>query len=314
MEKAPPPLEQRPWFEKGKQHPPTVVRMSPMLEHNLANTGMPWRRSHVPLFWHIPRSAGTCMDELVSSCLNLIQAKSAATQHQQDQVLEVFTNIHNGARYVNVNTMRMPGIQHANNLGLVDSELARVVTTMFVQDIPILFSRQHKGQLFTIIRHPVSRSISLFYYLRTAYESQAFSPPQMTLTLDEYARSSRLEFNWMTRVLSGQLSGTLTQEHVDLAKTIVRRKLIVGLLDDMDETLRRFAFSFRWHNRIGDREKTCLNKLANYDWPNDQQHQPDYPKLDENSKTWYLLEEKNQYDMQLYYYARTQFEAQAVMY
>lgn len=310
-----PKVEDRSWFVAGREHPPDGIRLSPMMEHNLVDTDTPWRASFVPLFWHVPRSAGGSVKEMISSCLNLIQASDAGAKgHENDEVLEVvFVKGGNDGghphRYVNVDTMRMPGIQRAKNLGLVENELARVVTTLYVQDVPVLFNPQHKGQLFTIFRHPVERSVSLFRYLRSSYESERYLPPDATL--DDYARSPRLEFNWTTRFLTGRLVGELTQEHADVAKTILRRKVIVGLLEEKEETMRRFAASFHWTKRIGPREQTCLNDLLNGgDWPNRQR----YPGLSENSRTWFLLEEKNQFDMQLYYYAKMLFEQQSVLF
>ena len=64
------------------------------------------------------------------------------------------------------------------------------------------------ARMFTIVRHPIERVQSLFYSLSISEH----------ISLEMWARSRRVESNRLTRFLSNQLEGELTQNHLDTAK------------------------------------------------------------------------------------------------
>lgn len=45
----------------------------------------------------------------------------------------------------------------------------------------------------------------------------------------------------MTRQLSNQLSGDLTEDHLKMARNVVRTKFIVGLMNKIEPTLERYV-------------------------------------------------------------------------
>ena len=313
---------------KNPPHPPNDVMLPTNIEENLLDIGLPRRSTDVPLFWHVPRSAGSTMKEIMGSCFNLVLAadegafadrvhtstnameedKNVINVKKQKQFLEIVQH-RDGIRYINVDTTRNPGIARAKSLGLVESELAQVIVSVFAQDASMLFGNVHKGRLFTIFRHPVERNISLFHYLGWAVWEPTHDPKLTLMTVDEYARRPRREYNWMTRSLIGHWNGELTQMHLDIAKSIIKRKCLVGLIEEKEETLRRFELFFNWDRR-NRKESKCRNNLLNEDWPNRYAHEP----VQEGSHVWELLEKQNAYDMELYYYAKKIFEEQASLF
>ena len=68
--------------------------------------------------------------------------------------------------FVNVDLYTIEGIDRAKNLGFVQSNLAEVGFTPFVNESSMLFDQNHRGRIFTIMRNPVERIISLYYFLR----------------------------------------------------------------------------------------------------------------------------------------------------
>lgn len=123
----------------------------------------------------------------------------------------------------------------------------------------------------------------------------------------------------------------LTPNDLDVAKEILRRKCIIGLLEEKGESMKRFDKFFgwrvdvsrdslllfeedektahakhaaRWSKNVKDEE--CSDKLLHWNWMNKNKH----PTLDEGSVVYNLLESKNRYDMELYMYARQLFEEQ----
>lgn len=51
----------------------------------------------------------------------------------------------------------------------------------------------------------------------------------------------------MTRQLSRQLSGDLTEDHLKMAKNVARTKFIVGLMSKIEPTMERYDYVERLH-------------------------------------------------------------------
>ncbi len=64
-------------------------------------------------------------------------------------------------------------------------------------------------------------------------------PELKNWSIKEYAQSSRIENNWLTRQLSNQLAGELHDDDLNLAKEIVRQKFLVGLMTEIERTMER---------------------------------------------------------------------------
>lgn len=90
-----------------------------------------------------------------------------------------------------------------------------------------------------MFRHPIDRAISLFYYLQVADWEPTYDPELKNWSIKEYAQSSRIENNWLTRQLSNQLAGELAEEDLELAKEVVRQKFLVGLMTEIEPTMDR---------------------------------------------------------------------------
>jgi hypothetical protein len=75
-----------------------------------------------------------------------------------------------GAHYLNVDTTSQKGIQRAHDMGFHKRRnLVQLVLSPLIRSAAeLLFSNENKGSIFTILRHPVERSASLFYYLQNA--------------------------------------------------------------------------------------------------------------------------------------------------
>ena len=96
--------------------------------------------------------------------------------------------------YTNVNIATPEGIKHAMNLGLVPSHLADTLVSAHADLIPSLFNANDKGRAFVLLRHPVDRAASMFYFLR-----DSGYPPLVNMTVDDYAKSEYIENNWLGR-------------------------------------------------------------------------------------------------------------------
>lgn len=268
----------------------------------------------VPVFWHVSKSGGTTMVDIFSTCLKFVVASEVGVLegHDKDEKLAV-VELNEGLRYVNVDTTTSDGIRRAATMGLVPSGMADVIVTpLFFEAVDRLFAssaeKKHRGRAFTVLRHPVHRAASMFYYLQNATWEETYDPTLRNLTVAEYARSGKAESDWMTRFLVNKPESVeLGTEDVVLAREILRRKFLVGLLTHMEESITRFERFFGWNLLEHDAD---MQKCVTSSWTNKHKH----PAVEEGSEAWNALVSINRYDMELFLYANELFRQQAAFF
>jgi hypothetical protein len=143
---------------------------------------------------------------------------------------------------VNVDTTTKNGILRAAELGLVASGKADMI---FTSDVNFaadhLFDPGHRGRIFALFRNPVDRSVSKFFYLQTATWERTYRPEWQGMGILEWAEKHNADENFIVK----KIVGKKLNEMVDItdlvtAKEIIRRNFIVGLMNEMEESLRRF--------------------------------------------------------------------------
>lgn len=149
----------------------------------------------------------------------------------------------------------------------------------------------------------------MFYYLGVAKHEPTYDPELQHVSLQMWSRSKRIEHNWVTRFLSNELRGDLTMEHLELAKEVLRKKCIIGLLDEKSETWSRLEQFFGWKFYTG-KDRECYDRMLNWGWKNKNLH----TTIAEGSIVWDLLHKQNELDMMLYEYAQLLFEEQRVLF
>ena len=84
--------------------------------------------------------------------------------------------------------------------------MADAVVSSLMHDAGRLFDGEGKGVAFTLLRHPVERGASLFYYLqevrwgrRGGEGEEWYDPALANVTIEEYFRDWRGESDWMVR-------------------------------------------------------------------------------------------------------------------
>jgi hypothetical protein len=148
-----------------------------------------FRPSDLNFFFHIPRSGGQTIKDIAGKCLGKTLASEVGVRegHGQDPTLQVIE--YNEAKYVNVDTTNIEGLIRAAELGLASSNLADMITSSYFAEVNMLFDLHHKGRAFTIMRDPLERATSMYYY-RTQGETPEIDP---SISLEDYAQGNGIE-------------------------------------------------------------------------------------------------------------------------
>ena len=112
------------------------------------------------------------------------------------------------------------------------------------------------------------------------------------------------------RFLSNKRSGPLSWHDLENAKEVFGRKCLVGLLDEAEESLKRFERFFHWQERVSDpaiKDRCISQYLTNGDR---RKEHPTY----EGTQAWETLRKKNEYDVLLFEYAKNLFTQQSAVY
>lgn len=166
------------------------------------------------------------------------------------------------------------------------------------------------GRMFTIMRDPIERAISLFHYLSIAYWEPTYDPSLKTMSIEMWARSNdRIEYNWMTRFLSNNLEANLTSYDLNIAKQVLRQKCLVGVLEAKEESIMRLHKYFNWEMNDS-KSRECTERVVQWGWVNKNSH----PLIDSQSLAYQLLVESNNYDIKLYEYAKLLFDEQSILF
>jgi hypothetical protein len=265
-------------------------------------------RTDTAYFWDVHFAGETIAESVFSKCHFLILACEHGLKQPEynDEKLEVFETP-NGALYVNVDSTTKQGIRRAKQLGLADARLAEVMTSpelhLFVSSI---FNRSQKGRMFALFRDPINRAVSMYHYLSTASWDPLYDPALKIMTIEEYAQSASVEHNWMTRFLVNKPGGKLNKQDMLVAKEILRTKCLVGIYEDLENSLKRFQLYFGWSRKSSPEQvQDCRTAvLATGD------HRHNTPELEPGTKAYLALAIVNKYDMELYAYAKTLYRLQ----
>jgi len=261
------------------------------------------------LFWHIPKSGGTTAQQIYK-CLDLAVASRAGSLprfgHDQDEELLTFhpRKKNRGPTYVNVDTTSKAGILRAEELGLVPSGLADIIITSEPKfAIEHLYDDSHRGRVIGLFRHPVDRLVSKFYYLQIADWERTYSPEWKKLSVLEFATKKNNDNNTMVKHLAGKrMNEQVTEVDLLIAMRTVNQRFIVGLTNQMEESIHRFNIVIGI-DEPNEEHKKCIDHI-------EKKNSNPHPKVEEGSPEWEAFAGKNALDIRLYDYILQIFEEQ----
>jgi hypothetical protein len=283
-----------------------------MQSHFVDTLGVPTKfsnESSTPIFWHVPKSGGTTMKDL-GSCLGLIVADEWGMESLSKRPASLDILKRSGKPYVNIDAISVEGMKRAHELGFAENQPANAIFTPRVREAAeYLFDDEHQGTVFALLRHPVSRAISLYYYLQKAHWEVDYDPKLKNVTLEDFADSTAN--NPMTRSLLGKKQHEMiTRIELNQAKDFLSTKVLIGLSERMRVSVQRFGHYFGTENNGWDdneKWKECSRKAINQG-----SNKNPHPAVDENTSAWKALAEANKYDMELYQLAVDLFRTQGI--
>ena len=273
-----------------------------------ANFGDLWEpfdnRKDTPFFFMIPKSGTSTFQDYLGLCTQLPIASHLGGEHENDK-LEVITK--GDRQYLNINPESRAGLYHAQKVKLAESAKAGVLISQYVHQVASMFNTHNQARWFTLMRNPLERTSSEFYYIQVAeWEPKAYKPWLKNWTLSQYVNSDLFVDNWMTRQIVGKSrkSIPLTREDLENAKRLMSRKLLIGLIDEYEESLKRFRAYFGWV-----RDDACMDRLFHGE-NGGKRNSNSHPHLKRGSAEWKAVVQKHLFDMELYTHALELFQKQ----
>merc|ERR1712127_947286 len=133
-----------------------------------------------------------------------------------------------------------------------------------------------------------------------------YNPDLAKMTIEEYAQSPLIENNWMVRQLTSSFEGDLTEDHLIVAKEIIRDKFMVGLLHEKEKTMDRFEKFFRWKYRVNPtNQEKCRVELLSSGSNSNAANKKAKPKP--GDQAYELVAWQNKMDIALYEYIEELF-------
>jgi len=283
---------------------------------NFKDTWDPYDETDIPMFWHIPKAGGSSIKDTMGGCHRFVQATEFGVTDghgAETEVAIVYPAVPGVADtdrspFVNIDSTTVAGIARAKQMGFADANLAQLVVSPFVFETNDLFTPTAHGRLFSVFRHPIERAVSMFYYIQVADWEPSYKPELKDWTMEQYATSDIVENNWMTRQLSNQLGGELTEENLNKAMEVVRTKFLVGLMSQIERTMSRVEKFFRMTYHVNPtNQEACRNRLMSGGSNSNSKNKKPFTEED---PAWALLAHQNNFDMPLYSYIELLFEEQ----
>ena len=272
----------------------------------------PLQNKVVGFYWQVPRCGGTTLKHILGTCLRRVQAARTSADYcdMKADTLQICQTNDKVGSFVNADPSDHGGIQRCDRMGLVPSGVADVLVSSRILHAATLYSPNHKGRLFTILRNPIERAVSTFYYLQNAHWERHYRPELKEMTLLDYAALPDTANNWMTRWLTGKNAEPhMTREDLEFAKELLRRKFLVLLTDEMSSSIKRLMHHMEWEippEHYNATQRCLASTMKKEQGQNRNKH---YMPT-KGSPEYEALRAINDLDLELYEYAKELFVQQ----
>jgi hypothetical protein len=269
--------------------------------------------AEVPVLWRIPFSGDEAWTEIMGICTKLTQAadqQELLGAHLSDHELQ-YVMTKKGV-FFNIDLSSWEGIEQAKAVELAAMDRVEIITSPLLSVLSLFDDLTLQGRAFCTMRHPAARLASFFYASKDS-NSRYFDPAMLDVSIDQYSSwpGDRSEFNFMVKSLisSGNeliASGEITQDDMDLAKSILQQKFMILLAEDKFGSWTKLQSWMGWTS--SQEQRRCEDATMDNDWPPTSD---DAPALGSDETAYAKLTERNNWDMQLYEFAVKLFNHQS---
>ncbi|KAL7525132.1 hypothetical protein ACHAWF_001226, partial [Thalassiosira exigua] len=236
--------------------------------------------SETVLFWHVPKSGGSTAKAIYRCLGQTIDVESKAND-----------------------------ISLASDVGLVASGKVDMIFSSF-PDLAVekLFDDdEHRGRALGMFRRPVDRLFSKFFYLQVATWERTYRPEWKDMDPLIWVKMHNRDNDHMVKKLAGKIQrDKATREDLEKAKATVREYFVVGLMSEMQESVRRFDVVMGIDGE-DERNRGCLDQ---YFKKGKKTNSNPHPEIREDHPAYRLLAEQNELDIEFYEYVVQLFEEQ----
>jgi len=269
-----------------------------------------------PLPRRITKSGSTTTVAYLTVCLDLVVASQKGAHFTNDSELHIISQ--GDTRFANVDVTTTSGMERAGRQGLVQSGLVDFVASgKLLEAAEHIYNHKYRGRLFSVFRHPVERMVSMKEYLAKATWERLYDPNLANMTMAQYITNKNPMNNPITRQLVNKQSKyvTLLPEDLILAKEILRRKCLVGLVDHLEESLFRFQQYFAWKGKDykWDGKEISQSECRQQYLIGGRNRNP-HETIEPESEVWGIIKHFNEYDVSLYGYIVELFHQQSVLF
>lgn len=238
----------------------------------------------VIFFMHIPKTAGTTFRYIIQY------------QYKPNAIYELYDH----------SITHSQRLDKLLNLSWPRKQQIKIVNAHFGFGLHEFLHRPYT--YITFLRNPIDRVVSMYYYLHRTRNIQT-NPLPPDLSLKDFVQKYQRIQNGMTKYLSGvilkdqladqspkstQNSPWATETDLELAKKNLKEHFkVIGLAERFDESLILFKKTLGWKIPLYDKNNVSKNRQATRDVSED---------------TLRLIEKANEFDIQLYEYAKEVFE------
>lgn len=239
---------------------------------------MPQHSARLPetvIFLHIPKTAGSTLDQVIYRQYRFHQVYTTGQASQQ-------------------------GVAAIQKMSEAERGKLRLIKGHMTFGIHHYISGP--WAYFTFFRDPLERTISYFYYICRAPEHPLYTLiHEQKMDLRQYLeeRLDPILYNCHTRLLSGVWdeipAGACTEEHLEIAKENLNQMKVVGLTEQFDASLLLLGQAFGWKQLYYTQQNVTARRPARRNLP---------------PETMAAVQAANELDSKLYDHAKTLFTQQ----
>lgn len=225
-----------------------------MLDTFFADVEEPYNpNTHMPVLFQLRKSVdSTMLMEHFGTCIGWIQATNVGRKYASESLETLRTKF---GTYVNVDLSKPEGIKHAHDLYLLYQPPSKLrvdgIATPLLHEVAnkLLDASINRGKIYMMIPNPQDYIYSIYAFLQSGawmskVETVTNPNPYATMSFQDYCKENRPEFNLLAKSLTGNFDEALTFADLEIAKQLLRQKVLVGLVENRETSLARFQSHF----------------------------------------------------------------------